>query len=73
MGTEAGSGEEGGLSHQQELRHFEPPLQAAAHSVSLTPPPPTLFLYGVFSLPSPRPSPILRTLASQALLAMGLA
>lgn len=40
MGTEAGSGEEGGMSHRQELRHSEPSLQAAAHSVSSQSPSP---------------------------------
>lgn len=69
MGTEAGSGEEGGMSHQQELRHFKPPLQAAAHSVSSQPPSPnTVPLWNLLpALSQAQPHP--EDFASQTVLA----
>lgn len=65
-----------GMSHRQELRHFEPPLQAAAHSVSSHFPSPNTGLLWSLLMTLPQAQPLLRTSALQILLAhraLGLA
>lgn len=58
-----------GMSHLQELRHFEPPLQAAAHGVSSHFPSPNTGLLWSLLITFPQAQPLLRTSALQTLLA----